>query len=1298
MWQLLTPLKQQAKPKHFPARRPRWYRPDCMPLEDRCLLSVSLTPGGPPTPLVGSPVTWTATAGGHGTSPVYQFSVGTTGSATQVVQDFSPSNSFTWDPLQEGSFDIQVTVKDGFGDSTGESASATYTAQSRIVGTGAVINPTANPLVALYSAPPSAGGSMYVEFSRLGSNPSWTSTVPLPIVPGESTNFLIAGLLPNTTYLMRHVLDDGTASAPLAFTTGTLPTNLGLPTFTEPRAPTSGTDTTQNMVLHFGVLAPPGAVDLLATDLNGDVDWYYDDPTATGFAGEGVSLVPGGSVLVLGGHGDNMGNESTVKEINLAGDTLRETNVDAVNAQLATMGQHSILNFNHDAERLPNGDTAVIANTQRVIDVNGTPTTYVGNSVIVLDQNFQVAWVWDAFDWLDTNRLPTLGEGAADWLHGNSVAFSPADGNLIVSFRAQDWVVKIDYSNGTGDGHVVWRLGQGGDFTINSSDPSPWFSHQHDARYVNDLTLVLFDDGNTRRSTDPNADSRGQELLLNEQTMQATLVVNADLGNYSPALGSAQRLPNGNFAFTSGDQGPLSNAFGQLIEVLPNGTKTYVQQTSGLQYRSYLTNTLYGPSTNLVDPGFEDPSQGTGQSAYQDNPTGSAWTFSGSAGVAGNGSGFTSGNPNAPQGTQVAFLQKAGTVSQLVDFEATGSYLIGVSAAQEVNDGTSNQQVQVLVDGTVVGTFNLAGFSYLPYSTAALNLTAGNHTITFADVDPSGADTAALLDDVSIVNAPPTKFDDPGVVDLSSAFNRAGIVADGTTFGGIGLGGATAFSANLLGPTLTAGGATFDFGPAGTNANNVVSAAGQTIALPTGSAASLSFLATGVFGNQANQNFVVTYTDGTTATFTRSISDWYTPQGYAGESVALATAYRDLSNGGRDTRTFDVYQYSLSLDPNKQVKSITLPNDANVEVLAATLIPANTTQADLSSAFNRAGIVADGTPFGGVGLAGGTAYSANLLGPTLTAGGATFDFGPVGANANNVVSAAGQTIALPTGPAASLSFLATGVFGNQTNQNFVVTYTDGTTATFTRSISDWYTPQGYAGESVALATAYRDLSNGGRDARTFDVYQYSLSLDPNKQVKSITLPNDANVEVLAIDVDTTQADLSSAFNRAGIVADGTPFGGVGLAGGTAYSANLLGPTLTAGGATFDFGPAGTNANNVVSAAGQTIALPTGPAASLSFLATGVFGNQANQNFVVTYTDGTTATFTRSISDWYTPQGYAGESVALATAYRDLSNGGRDARTFDVYQYSLSLDPNKQVKSITLPNDTNVEVLAIDMLP
>src|SRR5262249_19633880 len=159
-------------------------------------------------------------------------------------------------------------------------------------------------------------------------------------------------------------------------------------------------------------------------------------------------------------------------------------------AELAALGQHAITFFTHDAQRLPNGETAVLALTLRTFDVKGTPTLYQGDMVLVLDQNLQVAWVWDPFIWLNVHRLPTLHEGPSDWMHANSIAWSPADGNLIMSLRSQDWVIKIDYADGRGDGHVIWRLGRGGHFRINSADRLPWFSHQHDARYINDSTLV----------------------------------------------------------------------------------------------------------------------------------------------------------------------------------------------------------------------------------------------------------------------------------------------------------------------------------------------------------------------------------------------------------------------------------------------------------------------------------------------------------------------------------------------------------------------------------------------------------------------------------------------------------------------------------------------------------------------------------------------------------------------------------------------------------------------------------------
>jgi len=92
----------------------------------------------------------------------------------------------------------------------------------------------------------------------------------------------------------------------------------------------------------------------------------------------------------------------------------------------------------------------------------------------------------------------------------------------------------------------------------------------------------------------------------------------------------------------------------------------------------------YGSQTTsgVNDPGFETPV--VGNAAFHYNPAGSPWTFHGYAGLAGNGSAFTSSNPNAPQGSQVAFVQDGGSISQMVTLPA-GTYDLGFSAAQRGN-------------------------------------------------------------------------------------------------------------------------------------------------------------------------------------------------------------------------------------------------------------------------------------------------------------------------------------------------------------------------------------------------------------------------------------------------------------------------------------------------------------------------------------------------------------------------------------------------------------------------------------
>ncbi|GAB3459360.1 hypothetical protein GCM10027321_16840 [Massilia terrae] len=353
----------------------------------------------------------------------------------------------------------------------------------------------------------------------------------------------------------------------------------------------------------------------------------------------------------------------------------------------------------------------------------------------------------------------------------------------------------------------------------------------------------------------------------------------------------------------------------------------------------------------------------------------------------------------------------------------------------------------------------------------------------------------------------------------TGAYNAEARSTDGTaiTNGGID-GGGYAYSATLLGSTVTWNNTTFTLG----SADTLDAWYNTTIALPSGQYNTLNLLATGVQGSQASQTFIVNYSDGTSTTLTQSMSDWFSPQNYPGESKAVTMAYRNNPDGTKDNRTFYLYGYSFPINSAKTVTSLTLPSNRNVVVLAGVLgtttAPPPGTPVSLSTAFTRWGVFTDGTTFASTsGLDNkGFAYSANLLGSSTTFNGVTYNYGA--ANAKNDVSAAGQTIQLPAGQYSSLRMMATAVQGNQTSQLFKVTYTDGTSTTFTQSVSDWFTPQSYANELDAVPMSYRDTNTGGRDSRTFHLYNYTFALNNAKTVQSVVLPNNANVEVLAMTV------------------------------------------------------------------------------------------------------------------------------------------------------------------------------------
>ena len=81
----------------------------------------------------------------------------------------------------------------------------------------------------------------------------------------------------------------------------------------------------------------------------------------------------------------------------------------------------------------------------------------------------------------------------------------------------------------------------------------------------------------------------------------------------------------------------------------------------------------------------------------------------------------------------------------------------------------------------------------------------------------------------------------------------------------------------------------------------------------------------------------MTYTDGTTSTFTQNFSDWAIPQNYTGETTVAQMANRVSPNGQTQTINMYVFGYTFALTAGKTPVSVKSPSNRNVVFLAAGL-------------------------------------------------------------------------------------------------------------------------------------------------------------------------------------------------------------------------------------------------------------------------------------------------------------------------------------------------------------------------
>jgi uncharacterized protein (UPF0248 family) len=160
----------------------------------------------------------------------------------------------------------------------------------------------------------------------------------------------------------------------------------------------------------------------------------------------------------------------------------------------------------------------------------------------------KTVWEWRTWEHFDP-----VADGIAEaqaprtmWHQGNSVKEMP-DGDVLMSFRPTSTVVRI--SRKTGD--IVWKLGQ------------PTVSGQHAPTPLPNGNVLIFDNG-VHRPDDSMPYSRVIEVDPKTNEIVWKYQDSPAWNFFSPRMGGAQRLPNGNTLITE-------SSYGRIFEVTKEG-------------------------------------------------------------------------------------------------------------------------------------------------------------------------------------------------------------------------------------------------------------------------------------------------------------------------------------------------------------------------------------------------------------------------------------------------------------------------------------------------------------------------------------------------------------------------------------------------------------------------------------------------------------------------------------------------------------------------------------------------------
>ncbi|MGD0700799.1 MAG: glycoside hydrolase family 3 C-terminal domain-containing protein [Trebonia sp.] len=366
----------------------------------------------------------------------------------------------------------------------------------------------------------------------------------------------------------------------------------------------------------------------------------------------------------------------------------------------------------------------------------------------------------------------------------------------------------------------------------------------------------------------------------------------------------------------------------------------------------------------------------------------------------------------------------------------------------------------------------------------------------------------------------------------------------------------------------------------------------------------------------------------------------------------------------------------------------------------------------LTAAYNNTGISDNSDVAAGDYDGVGDSYSAQALaagtptaltpGGKVTVGGTTLTWPAAAAGTPDNVVTGGQTVAL-SGSGTDLGFLGASQNGTASG-TVTVHYTDGSSQSFNLNMADWYANSPSVGNQLLTTASSWNFTSATQGPHPVSIYFASVPLQAGKQVSAVTLPVLSNaggttaMHIFSMAVGTgtpttgaPYSSLAAAYDNVGITDNSDPAAGDFDGTGETFSAQALaagtptpltaGGQATFGGTTFTW-PAAVGTPDDVIADGQLIDL-SGSGTDLGFLGAGAFG-AASGTGTITYTDGSTQSYSLVMADWYNNAPVSGDELATTTTSWNFSSATQTTHPVSIYFASVPLQAGKTVASVTLP--------------